>query len=285
MRIDILSAVPDIFRSPLEASILKRAQTKDLVTITVHNLHDWAFKGHIDDYPYGGGAGMVIRVDVAVAAIRHLTAQYGPYDEIIYLTADGERLSQPILNQLSLKKRLLLLAGHYKGIDDRIRAYITREISIGDYVLTGGELPALVLLDGIVRLLPGALGDMASALEDSFQDGLLSAPIYTRPRIFEGQSVPPVLMSGHHEAIADWRWAERSRRTAERRPDLFNLYLRSSPPLTHASASEAPLRTGAPLSAVEEPSLSAHDNSDESPPPPPTDESTTHSHYPSKPEP
>lgn len=264
MRIDVLTAVPELFASPLQASILKRAQQKGLVTIGVHNLHDWGPKGRIDDYPYGGGAGMVMRVDIVVAAMRDLSARYGPYEEAIYFTADGEKLTQKHLNTLSLKSRLLLVAGHYKGIDDRIRAYMTRELSIGDYVLTGGELPVLVLIDGIVRLIPGVLNDMESALEDSFQDNLLSAPVYTRPPVFEGQAVPPVLLSGDHQAIARWRWAQRLKRTAERRPDLLSegggaVFL---PPVL-AEASEAPSHTAAPPSPPEAPSTAAHDTPDE----------------------
>lgn len=186
MRIDVLTAVPEIFTSPLQASILKRAQQKGLVTIAIHNLRAYAKDGRVDDYPYGGGAGMVIRVDVVVRALRALTAER-TYDEIILLTADGERLTQPLLNRLSLRGALLLIAGHYKGIDDRVRHYVTREVSIGDYVLTGGELPALVLIDGVVRLLPGVLSDESSALEDSFQEGLLAPPVYTRPRFLRGK--------------------------------------------------------------------------------------------------
>lgn len=221
MRIDVLTAVPEILSSPLQASILKRAQQKGLVTIGLYNLHDYSPDGRIDDYPYGGGAGMVIRVDVVVRALRALQAQRA-YDEIILLTADGERLTQSLLNRLSLCSALLLIAGHYKGIDDRVRAYVTREVSIGDYVLTGGELPALVLIDGIVRLLPGVLSDESSALEDSFQEGLLAPPVYTRPRVFEGHEVPPVLLSGDHRAIAQWRAEESLRRTRERRPELLS---------------------------------------------------------------
>ncbi len=203
---------------------------------------------------------MTIRVDIVVAAMRDLSAHYGPYEEIIYLTADGEKLTQKHLNTLSLKSHLLLIAGHYKGIDDRIRAYVTREISIGDYVLTGGELPALVLIDGIVRLIPGVLNDIESALEDSFQDNLLSAPVYTRPPVFEGQAVPPVLLSGDHQAIARWRWAQRLKRTAERRPDLLSEGGGAVfPPPEPAEASEAPSHTAAPPSPPEAPSTAAHD--------------------------
>ncbi|GIV24050.1 MAG: tRNA (guanosine(37)-N1)-methyltransferase TrmD [Bacteroidia bacterium] len=253
MRIDILTAVPEIFTSPLQASILGRAQKKGLVTIQVHNLHDYGPDGRIDDYPYGGGAGMVIRVDVVVKALRALQAERS-YDEVIYLTPDGELLTQPLLNRLSLAKALLLIAGHYKGIDDRIRHYVTRELSIGDYVLTGGELPALVVVDGVVRLLPGVLSDESSALEDSFQDGLLGPPVYTRPRVFEGLPVPAVLLSGDHKAIAAWREAERLRRTQERRPGLLNL-VREAPlrPAPDAKAASPPSKSE-PASPAEGPS-------------------------------
>lgn len=250
MHIDVLTAVPDIFTSPLRSSILHRAQKKGLCHIHIHNLHDFSPNGRIDDYPYGGGAGMVIRIDVAVKALRHLQAQRS-YDEVIYLTADGEPLTQPLLNKLSLANSLLLIAGHYKGIDDRIRHYVSREISIGDYVLTGGELPALVLIDGIVRLLPGVLSDESSALEDSYQDGLLAPPIYTRPAIFEGHKVPEVLLSGDHEAIKAWRMEMSLQRTRARRP-----YLIPEDPLPPApgAANEAPLNKSAPTSPGEAPS-------------------------------
>lgn len=220
MHIDILAAVPGIFSSPLQSSILGRAREKGIVEIGIYNLHDFSPNGRIDDYPYGGGAGMVIRIDIVVGALRHLQAQRR-YDEIIYLTPDGEPLTQSLLNRLSLYENLLLIAGHYKGIDDRIRHYISREVSIGDYVLTGGELPALVLIDGIVRLLPGVLSDESSALEDSFQDGLLAPPLYTRPPEFEGYRVPDILLSGDHEAIRRWRMEMSWQRTKERRPDLI----------------------------------------------------------------
>ncbi|MGQ9863805.1 MAG: tRNA (guanosine(37)-N1)-methyltransferase TrmD [Bacteroidia bacterium] len=249
MHIDILTVIPDFFQSPLHTSILKRAQEKNLIRIEVHDLKRYAPAGRVDDYPYGGGAGMVIRIEPLVKAYKTLTAQR-LYDEVIYLTPDGERLTQSILTQLSLKNTLLLIAGHYKGIDQRFRdAYITREISIGDYVLTGGEIPALVLIDGITRLLPGVLGDSASALEDSFQDGLLAPPIYTRPRVFEGHKVPDILLSGNHEAIRAWRYQKALERTQQRRPDLFSAQAdapaadKNSPPpsITESpSASEEP---------------------------------------------
>ncbi len=250
MRIDVLAAVPEILSSPLQASILKRAQQKGIVTIAVHNLHDYAPDGRIDDYPYGGGAGMVIRVDVVVRALRALQAQY-TYEEIIFLTPDGERLTQSLLNRLSLCSGLLLLAGHYKGIDERVRAYVTREVSIGDYVLTGGELPALVLIDGVVRLLPGVLSDETSALEDSFQEGLLAPPVYTRPRVFEGKEVPPALLSGDHQAIAEWRAEESLKRTRARRPDLLSDPREGQPlPKPDAEAAAPPDKNAPPSPAV-----------------------------------
>ncbi len=244
MHIDVLTAVPEIFHSPLQSSILGRAQKKGLVSIAIHNLHEYSPDGRIDDYPYGGGAGMVIRIDVVVRALRHLSA-HRTYDEVIYLTPDGERLTQPLLNRLSLCQNLLLIAGHYKGIDDRIRSYVTRELSIGDYVLTGGELPALVVIDGVVRLLPGVLGDEHSALTDSFQDGLLAPPVYTRPRVFEGREVPPVLLSGNHAAIEAWRYEASLQRTRERRPELIpDLSRLDPPPAPDATAEPPPDKTG-----------------------------------------
>lgn len=282
LQIDVLTAVPEIFESPLRASILGRAQAKGLVQIRVYNLRDWAPGGRIDDYPYGGGAGMVIRVDVVVRALRALQ-QSRAYDEVIYLTPDGERLDQKLLNRLSLCSSLLLLAGHYKGIDDRVRAYVTKEVSIGDYVLTGGELPALVLIDGVIRLIPGVLSDMASALEDSFQDRLLSAPIYTRPRCFEGQEVPSVLLSGDHEAIARWRWAQRLRRTAERRPELLSLDKDLALPPGPDEANALPSCTDEPPCGAGGPFGAVGGIRGVPEPPPPIAESTKRSRYPRKP--
>ncbi|MCX8112011.1 MAG: tRNA (guanosine(37)-N1)-methyltransferase TrmD [Bacteroidia bacterium] len=235
MHIDVLTATPEILHSPLQSSILRRAQAKGILYVKVHNLHDFSPTGRIDDYPYGGGAGMVIRVDIVVKAMRYLQSQ-GTYDEIIYLTPDGEPLTQSTLNRLSLCRRILLIAGHYKGIDDRIRHYVSKEISIGDYVLTGGELPALVLIDGIARLLPGVLSDECSALEDSFQDGLLAPPVYTRPAEFEGHKVPEVLLSGNHEAVRQWKQTMAWQRTIERRPQLIREEER--PPLPKLDAKE-----------------------------------------------
>ena len=223
MRIDIVTGLPKILTSPLSESILKRAQDKMLVEIAVHDLRDYTTDKHrtIDDTPYGGGAGMIVKPEPVFACVDSLR-QHRQYDEIIYLTADGERLTQSMANELSLKKSLLLLCGHYKGIDERIReALVTREISIGDYVLTGGELPALVLVDAIVRLLPGAMSDGESLLTDSFQTDRLDAPQYTRPAEFRGMKVPDVLLSGNHREIAAWREEQALKRTRERRNDLI----------------------------------------------------------------
>lgn len=223
MRIDILTGFPALVAGPLEESILKRARGAGIVDIRVHDLRDFAGDRHrtIDDAPYGGGAGMILKVEPVFAAIESLSKERR-YDEVIYLSADGERLTQQSANALSMKESLLLLCGHYKGIDDRIRqTLITREISIGDYVLTGGELPALVLIDAVVRLIPGVLHDGESMLTDSFQDGLLDAPSFTRPPEFRGMRVPDVLLSGNHEEIAAWRMEQRRRRTGERREDLM----------------------------------------------------------------
>lgn len=223
MHIDILTALPALLDSPFAHSIMQRAQDKGLLTVRVHNLRDWATGRHkqIDDYQYGGGAGMVMMPEPLAQAIEALQAE-GDYDEIIFLTPDGERLNQPIANRLSLYRRLLLICGHYKGIDERIRSiYVTREISIGDYVLSGGELPAAVLVDAIGRLLPGVLNDETSALTDSFQDGLLAPPVYTRPADWRGHEVPEVLQSGNFPKIEDWRQEQALARTKARRPDLL----------------------------------------------------------------
>jgi len=224
MRIDILSVLPELLQSPFEHSIMKRAQEKGLLTVVVHPLRKWAVNeyGMIDDYQYGGGAGMVMMCEPLAKAIEELSAER-TYDEIIYLTPDGERLNQKTSNSLSLKKNLLMICGHYKGIDERIREhYVTKEISIGDYVLSGGELPAAVLVDSIGRLLPGVLNDETSALFDSFQDNLLAPPVYTRPVDFRGWKVPDILMSGDHRKIEEWRHDQSVQRTQERRPDLLD---------------------------------------------------------------
>jgi tRNA (guanine37-N1)-methyltransferase len=232
MRIDIVTALPDLVAGPLEHSIIQRAQRKGLVDIRVHDLRDYTEDKHrtIDDYPFGGGGGMVLKPEPLFACIEAIRADWGEAgdrgeggEEVIYLSPDGETLTQPLANVLSMQKRLLLIAGHYKGIDQRVRdTLVTRELSVGDYVLSGGELPALVLTDALVRLVPGVLGDAQSALSDSFQDGLLDAPVYTRPAEFRGQAVPDVLLSGDHDRIHAWREDQRLRRTRERRPDLLD---------------------------------------------------------------
>ena len=224
MRIDILTVLPELLESPFQHSIMKRAQEKALLEVHVHQLRKWAVNeyGQVDDYQYGGGAGMVMMCEPLAKAIEELSAQR-KYDEIIFLTPDGEIFNQKSANNLSLKENLLLICGHYKGIDDRIRQqFITREISIGDYVLSGGELAAAVLVDAIGRLLPGVLNDETSALFDSFQDNLLAPPVYTRPQDFRGWKVPDVLMSGDHKKIDEWRHEQSLKRTTERRPGLLN---------------------------------------------------------------
>ena len=223
MRIDIISVLPELLQSPLEHSIMKRAQQKGLLEVVIHNLRDYGLgkNKQLDDYQYGGGAGMVMMVEPVAKCIGALQAER-TYDEIIYMTPDGERLEQSISNQLSLHKNLIILCGHYKGVDERIREhFITREISIGDFVLSGGELPAAVLVDSIGRLLPGVLNDETSALFDSFQDNLLAPPVYTRPADYQGWKVPEILLSGHDGKIEEWRYQQSVKRTQERRPDLL----------------------------------------------------------------
>ncbi len=224
MRIDILSAVPDLLRGPFSESIVGRARQSGVVEVEVHDIRRWSTDKHgkIDDTPFGGGAGMVMAIQPIVDAITDLKSQRD-YDEVIYLTPDGERLAQPRVNQLSLCGNLILLCGHYKGIDQRIRDHVvTLELSIGDYVLSGGELAAAVLADALVRLVPGAIGDGESALTDSFQDGLLAPPVYTRPAEWEGHAVPEVLLGGHHAAIDKWRMEQAVERTKRLRPDLLD---------------------------------------------------------------
>lgn len=223
LRIDIITVLPELLQSPLTHSIMKRAQDKGLLQVHVHNLRKWAVNeyGQVDDYQYGGGAGMVMLCEPLVNAIETLQKDR-TYDEIIYLTPDGETLNQKVANRLSLYQNLLLICGHYKGIDERVRQqYITREISIGDYVLSGGELAAAVLVDAIGRLLPGVLNDETSALTDSFQDGLLAPPVYTRPADFRGWKVPDVLLSGDPKKVDAWRYEQAVERTRQRRPDLL----------------------------------------------------------------
>ncbi|UPQ77492.1 MULTISPECIES: tRNA (guanosine(37)-N1)-methyltransferase TrmD [Chryseobacterium] len=223
MRIDIISVLPELMESPFKTSILKRAMDKGLVEVHFHHLRDWAINKHrqIDDEPYGGGAGMVMMVEPLDKCISALKEQR-EYDEVIYLTPDGVTLNQKIANTLSIKQNLIFLCGHYKGIDQRVRdLHITKEISIGDYVLTGGELAACVLADSVIRLLPGVLNDEQSALTDSFQDDLLSPPIYTRPEVYKGLEVPKILLSGNFAKIEEWRHDEAVRITQEKRPDLL----------------------------------------------------------------
>lgn len=224
MRIDILTAVPDLITSPFESSILKIAIEKGLVSVHIHNLRDYATNNYkqIDDYQYGGGAGMVMMIEPIDKCITKLKSERD-YDEIIYMTPDGTPFKQGHANELSLKKNILILCGHYKGVDQRIRDhFITREISIGDYVLSGGELAAVVVSDAIIRLLPGVLGDETSALTDTFQDNLLAPPIYTRPAEYKGWKVPEVLLSGNFAEIEKWREDEALNRTEKLRPDLLN---------------------------------------------------------------
>ena len=223
MRIDILTVVPSLLESPFAASIMQRAKDKGHVEIYIHNIRDYSTNKHknVDDYQYGGGAGMVMSIEPIAACIEKLQGERN-YDEIIYMTPDGKVIEQSDCNQLSLCKNMIILCGHYKGVDERIRQhYITKEISIGSYVLSGGELAAAVVVDAIVRLIPGVLNDETSALTDSFQDGLLSPPVYTRPEEFRGWRVPDVLLSGDPKKVDEWRETEALKRTQERRPDLL----------------------------------------------------------------
>lgn len=223
MRIDIISVVPELLESPLSHSIVGRARKKGLVEIQVHNLREYGLgtRRNVDDYSYGGDAGMVMMVEPVFNIIRDLRAERD-YDEVIYMSPDGEILDQGISNDLSLKQNLIILCGHYKGIDHRIREHlVTREISIGDYVVSGGEIPAAILADSLVRLIPGALTDETSALSDSFQDGLLSAPVYTRPAEFNGWKVPEVLLSGNPKLIREWQDEQALERTKALRPQLL----------------------------------------------------------------
>jgi len=226
MRIDIISVLPGLLESPLNDSIIKRAKNKGLVEIYLHNLRDYSLSKHknVDDYAYGGGAGMVMSAEPISRCIEKLKSERS-YDEVIYTSPDGELLNQGTSNQLSLHENILILCGHYKGVDQRIRdLYITKEISIGDYVLSGGELPAAVITDSIIRLIPGVLNDETSALSDSLQDNLLAPPVYTRPREFKGMAVPDVLLSGNDKAVDDWRMEKAMQRTQKRRPDLWQKF-------------------------------------------------------------
>lgn len=225
MRIDLVTAVPDLVASPLSTSILGRAQRASRVQINVIDLREFGEGVHrqIDDYAFGGGAGMVIKPEPVFRCLDALRSEEPPIDDVIFLTPDAPILTQSIATELSLKARIVLVSGHYKGIDQRVRdELVTRELSIGPYVLSGGELPALVLIDAIVRLLPGSLGNAESAMTDSFQDGLLGAPVYTRPAVYRGLAVPEVLRSGDHDAIDEWRENQRISRTRSIRPDLLD---------------------------------------------------------------
>ena len=224
MRVDIITVLPDLLTSPFSHSIMKRAQAKGLLEVQVHNLRDHTpyKQAQVDDYQFGGGAGMVMMPEPLAILIDKLKAER-TYDEIIYMTPDGELFEQKRANQLSLKENLIIICGHYKGIDERIRQhYITLEISIGDYVLSGGELAAAVVVDAIGRLLPGVLNDETSALFDSFQDGLLAPPVYTRPADFRGWKVPDILLSGDPKKVDEWRHEQSLKRTAERRPGMMD---------------------------------------------------------------
>lgn len=224
LRIDIITVLPELLESPFSHSIMKRAQEKGLLEVRVHQLRKWAVNkyGMVDDYQYGGGAGMVMMCEPLANAIDELQKEQ-PYDAIIYMTPDGQRFDQRMANQLSLKGNILIICGHYKGIDERIRQqYVTMEISIGDYVLSGGELAAAVVVDAIGRLIPGVLNDETSALTDSFQDNLLAPPVYTRPADFRGMKVPEILLQGDPKKVEEWRYEQALQRTKDRRPDLMS---------------------------------------------------------------
>lgn len=223
MRIDIITCLPRLLDSPFSDSILKRAQQKGLVTVVVHDLREYTTNKHrtTDDYAFGGGAGMVMMIEPIDNCISRLKSERA-YDQVIYMSPDGELLTQAVANELSLTQNLILLCGHYKGVDERVREHlITREISIGNYVLSGGELAAAVVADAVIRLIPGVLSDETSALTDSFQDGLVAPPVYTRPAEYKGWKVPEVLLSGHEAKIAQWKYEKSLERTQKRRPELF----------------------------------------------------------------
>lgn len=223
MRLDIITCLPELFEGPMNQSIVKRSQTKGHVEIAIHNLRDYSTNKHknVDDYAFGGGAGMVLTIEPIDKCISLLKSER-TYQEVIYLTPDGETLNQQMANRLSLNENMILLCGHYKGVDQRVREHlITKEISIGDYVLSGGELAAMVLADALIRLVPGVLNDESSALTDSFQDNLLAPPVYSRPAEYNGWKVPDVLLSGHEANIEEWRHNQAVQRTMERRPDLL----------------------------------------------------------------
>lgn len=223
MRIDVLTVLPGLLESPFSHSIMKRAQEKGLLEVHVHDIREYSTDKHkkVDDYQFGGGAGMVMSIEPIARCIEHLKSERN-YDEIIYMTPDGITLNQKICNTLSMTENLIILCGHYKGVDERVREiYITKEISVGDYVLSGGELAAAILVDSIGRLLPGVLNDETSALFDSFQDGMLSPPVYTRPAEYNGHKIPEVLLSGNAKQIEQWRYDMAVDRTKKRRPDLL----------------------------------------------------------------
>ncbi len=223
MQIDIITIFPEMFESPFNSSIIKRAMDKKSIDIQIHNLRDYATNKHknVDDYAFGGQAGMVMMIEPIDRCIQYLQSKR-QYDEKIYLSPDGELLNQSIVNQLSTYKNILLLCGHYKGIDERVRDHlITKEISIGNYVLSGGELAAAILTDAVVRIIPGVLSDETSALSDSFQDNLISPPVYTRPREYKGWKVPDILLSGNEKKIKEWQHEQSTKRTIERRPDIY----------------------------------------------------------------
>jgi tRNA (guanine37-N1)-methyltransferase len=223
MRIDIITCLPRLLESPFSDSILKRAQQKGLVTVAIHDLREYSQNKHrtTDDYAFGGGAGMVMMIEPIDLCISRLKNERN-YDDVIYMSPDGELHTQSLANQLSLKQNLIILCGHYKGVDERVREHlITREISIGNYVLSGGELAAAVVSDSIIRLIPGVLSDETSALTDSFQDGMIAPPVYTRPAEYKGWKVPEVLLSGHEAKIEQWRQEKALERTKERRPGLM----------------------------------------------------------------
>jgi tRNA (guanine37-N1)-methyltransferase len=224
MHLDIITCLPKLIESPFSDSILKRAQKKGLVTVNIIDLRTYSMDKHksIDDYAFGGGAGMVMMIEPIDRCLEDLKSKR-QYDDIIYMSPDGQRLTQALANELSLKKNLILLCGHYKGVDERVREHlITREVSIGDYVLSGGELAAAVVADAVIRLIPGVLSDETSALSDSFQDNLIAPPVYTRPASYKGWEVPPVLVSGHQAKIEEWRHEQAVKRTQKRRPDLLS---------------------------------------------------------------
>ena len=227
MRIDILTIFPEMFEGPFGHSIVKRAIDKNKAEIHLHNIRDYSTNKHrrVDDYPFSGGAGMVMMADPIVKLIEELKSQR-KYEEVIFMTPDGEVFNQGMANRMSSFENIMILCGHYKGVDERVREkYITLEISVGDYVLSGGEIGAMIVADSLIRLIPGVLGDETSALSDSFQDGLLSPPVYTRPANFNGQEVPAILLSGNDKKIAEWKYEQALERTKSRRPDLYKKYM------------------------------------------------------------